>query len=113
AARRGSAQCSETPTCSRRAFRKPPAGGRRRGPRRWHCRGLWFLPPRADEHAAHRTALFEAAKRGCIEFPMSDVFVSYKREDRARAQFLVAALVAEGLSVWWDVGIEGGSAWRR
>ena len=44
---------------------------------------------------------------------MSDVFVSYKREDRARVKPLVDALAAEGLSVWWDVGIEGGSAWRQ
>ena len=44
---------------------------------------------------------------------MSDVFVSYKREDRARVKPLVDALAAEGLSVWWDVGIEAGSAWRR
>jgi len=44
---------------------------------------------------------------------MADVFVSYKHEDRARVRPLVNALTAEGLSVWWDVGIEGGAAWRR
>jgi len=44
---------------------------------------------------------------------VSDVFVSYKREDRARVKPLVDALTAEGLSVWWDVGIEGGAAWRQ
>jgi len=42
---------------------------------------------------------------------VSDVFVS--GEDRARVKPLVDALAAEGLSVWWDVGIEGGSAWRQ
>jgi TolB-like protein/tetratricopeptide (TPR) repeat protein len=43
---------------------------------------------------------------------MSDVFISYKTEDRARVKPLVEALVAEGLSVWWDVHIEAGAAWR-
>ncbi len=44
---------------------------------------------------------------------MSDVFLSYKREDRDRVRPLVDALVAEGLRVWWDVQIEGGAAWRE
>ena len=44
---------------------------------------------------------------------MSDIFVSYKAEDRARAKALVDALTAEGLSVWWDVHIEGGASWRQ
>ncbi len=54
-----------------------------------------------------------AAVHGCIENGMADVFVSYKREDRGRVQPLVDALVAEGVSVWWDVGLEGGAAWRH
>ena len=44
---------------------------------------------------------------------MSDVFLSYKAEDRARVRPLAAALEAEGLSVWWDTQIEGGAAWRH
>ena len=44
---------------------------------------------------------------------MADVFISYKREDRPRVKALRDTLIAEGLSVWWDVGIEGGSLWRR
>jgi TolB-like protein/Flp pilus assembly protein TadD len=44
---------------------------------------------------------------------MADIFISYKAEDRARVAPLVEALVAEGLSVWWDVHIEGGAAWRE
>ena len=44
---------------------------------------------------------------------MTDVFVSYKVEDRPRVRTLVNALVAEGLDVWWDVGIEGGTNWRQ
>ena len=44
---------------------------------------------------------------------MSDVFVSYKAEDRRRVHPLVNALEAEGLSVWWDAQIGGGTAWRQ
>ena len=44
---------------------------------------------------------------------MSDVFISYKREDEARVQRLYDALVRAGLTVWWDREIEGGSAWRQ
>ena len=44
---------------------------------------------------------------------MTDVFVSYKAEVRARVRPLVEALVADGLSVWWDAHIEGGSDWRQ
>jgi TolB-like protein len=43
----------------------------------------------------------------------TDVFVSYKAEDRARLKPLVEALEAEGFSVWWDVHIGGGSHWRE
>lgn len=43
---------------------------------------------------------------------MSDVFVSYKAEDRRRVEPLVEALKAEGFSVWWDAQIDGGAAWR-
>ena len=43
---------------------------------------------------------------------MSDVFVSYKAEDRRRVAPLVAALEADGLSVWWDAHIGGGDEWR-
>jgi serine/threonine-protein kinase len=44
---------------------------------------------------------------------MTDVFVSYKAEDRARIAFLVQALETDGLSVWWDAHIGGGDAWRE
>jgi serine/threonine-protein kinase len=43
----------------------------------------------------------------------TDVFVSYKAEDRARLRPLVDALEAEGFSVWWDAHIGGGSHWRE
>ena len=43
----------------------------------------------------------------------TDVFVSYKAEDRARLKPLVAALEAEGFDVWWDAHIGTGSDWRE
>lgn len=44
---------------------------------------------------------------------MSDVFVSYKAEDRRRVRPLVEALESDGYSVWWDEQIGGGAAWRQ
>jgi len=44
---------------------------------------------------------------------MSDVFISYKREDEACVRRLHDALVRAGFSVWWDRKIEGGTAWRQ
>ena len=43
---------------------------------------------------------------------MTDVFLSYKAEDRPRVLPLVEALEADGLSVWWDAHIGGGDDWR-
>ncbi len=39
---------------------------------------------------------------------MADIFVSYSRTDRARVAPLVAALEADGWSVWWDPEIPPG-----
>ncbi|QNM83478.1 TIR domain-containing protein [Sphingomonas sabuli] len=44
---------------------------------------------------------------------MSDIFVSYKAEDRRRVKPLVEALEAAGYSVWWDEQIGGGAQWRQ
>jgi TolB-like protein len=44
---------------------------------------------------------------------VTDVFVSYKAEDRRRVKPLVAALKSAGFSVWWDEQIGGGAAWRH
>ena len=43
---------------------------------------------------------------------MTDVFLSYKAEDRRRVLTLVQALEADGLSVWWDAHVGGGDDWR-
>jgi hypothetical protein len=41
---------------------------------------------------------------------MPDVFISYAREDRDRAQLLAEALQTRGWSVWWDRKIVAGQA---
>jgi len=44
---------------------------------------------------------------------MTDIFISYKREDESRVAPLVQGLQAEGLSVWWDQALQGGESWRE
>ena len=43
---------------------------------------------------------------------MSDVFISYKRENLAAVSRLVSALRAEGVGVWWDQDIPPTAAWE-
>lgn len=43
---------------------------------------------------------------------MSDVFLSYKREDVERVQWLQEALVATGVTVFWDRDLSGGEQWQ-
>lgn len=42
---------------------------------------------------------------------MDDIFLSYNREDQARARQFAEAFVAEGMSVWWDVTLRSGEAY--
>lgn len=42
---------------------------------------------------------------------MADVFLSYKREDRARVGVIAKTLEAEGFSVWWDPEIPLGESY--
>lgn len=42
---------------------------------------------------------------------MADIFLSYKKEDRAVAERLVHALRATGRSVWWDDALNPAQAW--
>ncbi|HXW09966.1 MAG TPA: TIR domain-containing protein [Steroidobacteraceae bacterium] len=44
---------------------------------------------------------------------MADVFVSYARSDRARVAPIVAAIEAEGWTVWWDPDIAAGQEFDR
>lgn len=39
---------------------------------------------------------------------MADVFISYRKADRAKAEALANALKVENLDVWWDVALETG-----
>ena len=43
---------------------------------------------------------------------MTDLFVSYKREDAARVRKLVAALREAGFKVWWDEDIAPSAPWE-
>ena len=43
---------------------------------------------------------------------MSDVFISYAREDRAQAADLAELLEGSGYSVWWDANLAGGTQFR-
>jgi hypothetical protein len=45
--------------------------------------------------------------------PLSDIFISYAREDRGRAKQLAEALKAQGWSVFWDRTIPPGKTWRE
>ena len=44
---------------------------------------------------------------------MSDVFISYKREDKARVETLYSLLLDLDVPVWFDTGIEVGQEWER
>jgi TIR domain len=44
---------------------------------------------------------------------MTDIFISYKREDEARVAPIMKGLRDVGLSVWWDRDIAGGASWRQ
>ena len=39
---------------------------------------------------------------------MSDIFISYKREDQATARQLANALETEGWTIWWDPKLRAG-----
>ena len=41
---------------------------------------------------------------------LSDIFISYSKSDRAKAQMLAKALQREGWSVWWDARIPPGQS---
>jgi TolB-like protein/Tfp pilus assembly protein PilF len=45
--------------------------------------------------------------------PPISIFLSYSRDDRARALLVIKALEAEGFGVWWDGLLEGGTAFAK
>ncbi len=44
---------------------------------------------------------------------MSDIFMSYAREDLPKARLLAEAMIADGLSVWWDGDLLSGDQFRE
>ena len=44
---------------------------------------------------------------------MTDIFISYARDDQPKVTQLAAALEAAGYSVWWDLRIQSGSEFAR
>lgn len=44
---------------------------------------------------------------------MADIFLSYAREDRARAESIAKAFARKGWSVWWDRSIQVGKSFSR
>ena len=44
---------------------------------------------------------------------MTDIFLSYSREDQARAKLFADAFAAAGLSVWWDTALTAGEAYDQ
>jgi DNA-binding CsgD family transcriptional regulator len=44
-----------------------------------------------------------------LAIPMSDIFISYKREEREVAKLLASHLESLGWSVWWDLSLKGGN----
>lgn len=44
---------------------------------------------------------------------MPDIFLSYNREDQARANFFAEAFQEQGFDVWWDVGLKTGEAYDQ
>jgi Flp pilus assembly protein TadD/TolB-like protein len=42
---------------------------------------------------------------------LPDIFLSYNREDQARARLFAEAFERDGLTVWWDVGLRTGEAY--
>jgi hypothetical protein len=44
---------------------------------------------------------------------MTDIFISYKREERVHAERIAYALKARGLAVWWDADMLPGDEYRR
>ena len=45
--------------------------------------------------------------------PMADIFISYAREDRQKAEQLAHALECQGWSVWWDRTIPTGKSFDK
>lgn len=47
---------------------------------------------------------------GGIPLTATDIFISYSRDDRAKARLVATCLEREGFSVWWDAEIHSGES---
>jgi hypothetical protein len=63
----------------------------------------------AEAHRCQQPYLPESPFTGSKGAALASVFLSYAREDGAKAQALAAALERAGHSVWWDRNIRGGT----
>lgn len=66
---------------------------------------------REDRERVFAAAAAEGDRRHGGECGMSDVFISYAREDRAAAARVAGVLVRAGWAVWWDPEIPPGDVW--
>ena len=78
----------------------------------WDEFTMW-LEEDAANAAAYHDITSPPLARGAAVIGATDVFVSYKAEDRARLRPLIGALEREGFTVWWDTHIGGGAHWRE
>jgi adenylate cyclase len=51
------------------------------------------------------------AGQGRGRIAMTDIFISYARDDQATAQHFAQALEADGFSVWWDAALRSGETY--
>jgi len=59
------------------------------------------------------TPLLNNFGRGETELASPDIFLSYNREDAARAKLFADAFAAEGFDVWWDANLKSGEAYDK
>ncbi len=76
--------------------------------------------PIAAIGAHHRTRATSTGTVACASSHLinpgarvTDIFLSYNREDQARAKLFAEAFEAQGFEVWWDVGLRTGEAYDQ
>src|SRR5580658_7598746 len=79
-----------------------------------------IITPRCATRWTTESPRLRLSYHGCWErdaaganHAMSDIFISYAREDRPRAEAIAKALQDHGWSVWWDRHIRTGETFRR
>ena len=73
-------------------------------------------PRRAAGRSAERWTIMARLSRSpravnADSRPAPDIFLSYNREDQAKARRFAEAFTAEGFGVWWDVTLRTGEAY--